>query len=442
GNLSDICCISSSPSRVALLSLVLGCKVEQCRRLRQRIRRFYPISGNEKDIGRGSRVGAVSDESFERSSLLDQIELELEGMLRSQSLFLIVIVFMLISMVNQAGSDGIKAESKDGEDLYLLGDRRSCWKTWLPKTYCKGGLGTSRCLRRCWEWSRGLVIEEARYEEAVLVEMEPSKKKKRRKREKTDIRKTKKMEEDDGDDRTRDGRKAAVKKRKFDDGAQSSTSHATESKTSEADEGTNRPRVLKHLRHVVGQLTYAESFQFGHKTEQASCSCSDDGVKVAKDEKASALRRCHLHTCSAFSPSIFQYIPQAVLFAQRQEAVRKDVERAFGVSQARFSIVKNLALFWDKIKIGNIMSACIILHNMIVEDERDEYTQFDVSEFQQREGNRSSHVDLTYSTDIPTNIANMMGVRTRIRDRQVHQQLKADLVEHMRSKFGRDQDNN
>ncbi|CAF2056523.1 unnamed protein product [Brassica oleracea] len=254
-----------------------------------------------------SEVGAVSNESVERSSLLDQIELEFEGMLRSQSLFLIVIVFMLISMVNQAGSDGVKAESKDGEDLYLLGDRRSCWKTWLPKTYCKGGLGTSRCLRRRWECSRGL--EEARYEEAVLVEMEPNKKKKKRKREKTDIRKTKKMEEDDGNDRTRDGRKAAAtKKRKFDDGAQSSTSHATESKTSEADEGTNRPRVLRHLRHVVGQSTYAESFQFGHKTEQASCSCSDDGVRVAKDEKASALRRCHLHTCSAFSLSLFQYM--------------------------------------------------------------------------------------------------------------------------------------
>uniref|UniRef100_A0A0D3CHK0 DDE Tnp4 domain-containing protein n=1 Tax=Brassica oleracea var. oleracea TaxID=109376 RepID=A0A0D3CHK0_BRAOL len=43
-----------------------------------------------------------------------------------------------------------------------------------------------------------------------------------------------------------------------------------------------------------------------------------------------------------------------------------------------------------------------------------------VKEFQQGEDNKSSHVDLTYSTDIPTNIANMMGVRTRIRDRQIH----------------------
>ncbi|XP_013632690.1 PREDICTED: uncharacterized protein LOC106338206, partial [Brassica oleracea var. oleracea] len=123
--------------------------------------------------------------------------------------------------------------------------------------------------------------------------------------------------------------------------------------------------------------------------------------------------------------------PKAVLFAQHQEAVRKDVERAFGVLQARFAIVKNPALFGDKVKIEKIMRACIILHNMIVEDERDGYTQYDVSEFQQGEDTGSSHVDLDFSTDMPTNIANMMGVRTRIRDRQMHQQLKADLVEHI-----------
>ena len=42
---------------------------------------------------------------------------------------------------------------------------------------------------------------------------------------------------------------------------------------------------------------------------------------------------------------------------------------------------------------------------------------------------------------MPTKIANMMSVRTRIRDRQMHQQLKAYLVEHLWSKFGRDGDN-
>ncbi|XP_024010848.1 uncharacterized protein LOC112086208 [Eutrema salsugineum] len=48
---------------------------------------------------------------------------------------------------------------------------------------------------------------------------------------------------------------------------------------------------------------------------------------------------------------------KARMFAKRQEATRKDVERAFGVLQARFAIVKNPALMWDKIKIGKIMQA-------------------------------------------------------------------------------------
>ncbi|CAN7000722.1 unnamed protein product, partial [Brassica rapa subsp. trilocularis] len=63
--------------------------------------------------------------------------------------------------------------------------------------------------------------------------------------------------------------------------------------------------------------------------------------------------------------------PKHCLFAKRQEFVRKDVERAFGVLQARFAVVRNPSNLWDKNKLGNIMRACIILHNMIVENERD-----------------------------------------------------------------------
>uniref|UniRef100_A0A0D3DQ76 DDE Tnp4 domain-containing protein n=1 Tax=Brassica oleracea var. oleracea TaxID=109376 RepID=A0A0D3DQ76_BRAOL len=130
-------------------------------------------------------------------------------------------------------------------------------------------------------------------------------------------------------------------------------------------------------------------------------------------------------------------VPKVVLFAQRQEAVRKDVERAFGVLQARFAIVRNPALSWDKVKIGKIMRACIILHNMIVENERDEGTQFNLSDFEEGEASRSSHVDRR-TRRMPTNIANQMGVRTEIRDTNVHAQLKRDLVEHIWAKFGTD----
>uniref|UniRef100_A0A0D3CJP2 Uncharacterized protein n=1 Tax=Brassica oleracea var. oleracea TaxID=109376 RepID=A0A0D3CJP2_BRAOL len=62
--------------------------------------------------------------------------------------------------------------------------------------------------------------------------------------------------------------------------------------------------------------------------------------------------------------------------------------------------------------------------------------------FQHGEETESSHVDLDFSSNMPTNLVNMMGFRTRVRDRQMHEQLKADLVEHLWSKFGEDEDNN
>ncbi|XP_009148795.2 uncharacterized protein LOC103872211 [Brassica rapa] len=128
--------------------------------------------------------------------------------------------------------------------------------------------------------------------------------------------------------------------------------------------------------------------------------------------------------------------PKAELFAERQESVRKDVERAFGVLQARFAIVKNPARIWDKEKIGRIMRTCVILHNMIVEDERHGYTLFDTSDFEAGESSRSSQVDFSYSTDTPSIISNMLPIRNQIRDQQIHARLKADLVENIWLKFG------
>uniref|UniRef100_A0A0D3BUW2 DDE Tnp4 domain-containing protein n=1 Tax=Brassica oleracea var. oleracea TaxID=109376 RepID=A0A0D3BUW2_BRAOL len=79
------------------------------------------------------------------------------------------------------------------------------------------------------------------------------------------------------------------------------------------------------------------------------------------------------------------------------------------------------------------------------EDERDGYTQFDVSAFAQPESNRSSLVDFAFSTDMPSNLGNvmnMMSIRNQIRDNKIHQQLKADLVENIWQNFGTNQDYN
>ena len=57
-------------------------------------------------------------------------------------------------------------------------------------------------------------------------------------------------------------------------------------------------------------------------------------------------------------------------FTKCQEGARKDVERAFGILQARFEILKNTVRQWDIGTIEDIMISCIILHNMIIEDEQ------------------------------------------------------------------------
>lgn len=63
---------------------------------------------------------------------------------------------------------------------------------------------------------------------------------------------------------------------------------------------------------------------------------------------------------------------KAKLFAELQESSRKDVEQAFGVLWARFAIVPNLACLMEEKDIDVMMKACVsmILHNMIVKDER------------------------------------------------------------------------
>ena len=59
------------------------------------------------------------------------------------------------------------------------------------------------------------------------------------------------------------------------------------------------------------------------------------------------------------------------VFAVQQEACRKDVERAFGVLQAKWKILHGPARLWKPKDLNCIMRACVILHNMVVEDERE-----------------------------------------------------------------------
>ncbi|XP_020258227.1 uncharacterized protein LOC109834602 [Asparagus officinalis] len=131
-------------------------------------------------------------------------------------------------------------------------------------------------------------------------------------------------------------------------------------------------------------------------------------------------------------------------FAKQQESCRKDVERAFGVLQARFAIVRQPARMWDLDVLGKIMRACIILHNMIVEDERDTYSRnWENIDFEPS-NNASSSTFFNVQTDVlPEFQVHVQHrseadnqTRAELRDKTQHIQLKKDLIEHIWQKFG------
>ena len=116
------------------------------------------------------------------------------------------------------------------------------------------------------------------------------------------------------------------------------------------------------------------------------------------------------------------------LFAAAQEACRKDVERAFGVLQACFAIVRGSVRFFHLETLQKIMKACIILHNMIVEDEQDDNEVVDL-DYEQNDGvdNPLLQVLREQSDEFLSYIER----HERIRDQEIHFQLQLDLVEHL-----------
>ncbi|KAK1614251.1 hypothetical protein QYE76_019768 [Lolium multiflorum] len=64
------------------------------------------------------------------------------------------------------------------------------------------------------------------------------------------------------------------------------------------------------------------------------------------------------------------------------EACRKDVERAFGVLQAQFAIVRYPALSWSHDQMWEVMQACVIMHNMIIEDDRKNHVRSHVGPYE------------------------------------------------------------
>jgi hypothetical protein len=75
-------------------------------------------------------------------------------------------------------------------------------------------------------------------------------------------------------------------------------------------------------------------------------------------------------TWSTFFKTIPTFVgPTRSHFAKWQESCRKNVERAFGMLQSRFSIVRYPALTWSQEQTWEVMNACVCMNNMIIESE-------------------------------------------------------------------------
>jgi len=104
------------------------------------------------------------------------------------------------------------------------------------------------------------------------------------------------------------------------------------------------------------------------------------------------------------------------------------LKELLGVLQKRFAMVRGPARFWSKEDLWYIMQACVILHNMIVEDERDEEEDFN---YHQEPHGILVLRPADYERHDPLVLEEFLKIHDEIEDRSTHERLRDDLVEHL-----------
>ncbi|XP_047950790.1 uncharacterized protein LOC125196340 [Salvia hispanica] len=125
--------------------------------------------------------------------------------------------------------------------------------------------------------------------------------------------------------------------------------------------------------------------------------------------------------------------PKQSYFAAKQESARKDVERAFGVLQARWAILRCPVRQWHENDVASIMYACIILHNMIIDDEG-----YSAEYWAPEEGASTSHGIATapLQMGVPRSNAYLIQRFADMQRETSHTTLQADMVEEVWNRRG------
>ncbi|XP_076928921.1 uncharacterized protein LOC143593062 [Bidens hawaiensis] len=105
-------------------------------------------------------------------------------------------------------------------------------------------------------------------------------------------------------------------------------------------------------------------------------------------------------------------------YFKKQESARKDIERCFGVLKKRWHYVKNPCRVWTLAKMSDAMYTCIILHNMILEDEGKAICQHYIPKSVPEQFPEPTQDQRTYNIH-------------QLTSSDIYNQLKADLVQHV-----------
>ena len=95
-------------------------------------------------------------------------------------------------------------------------------------------------------------------------------------------------------------------------------------------------------------------------------------------------------------------------------------------------MVRGPARLWSKEDLWYIMQCCVLLHNMIVEDEREEP---DDCNYHQEPNGIGVFKPKDYEHRDPLLLNDFLKIHEEIEDRSSHERLRDDLVEHLWARY-------
>jgi hypothetical protein len=123
-----------------------------------------------------------------------------------------------------------------------------------------------------------------------------------------------------------------------------------------------------------------------------------------------------------------KWIGETSFFSMKQALVRKDVKCAFGLLKKRFNILAISDRSYSQRTLDLIMRAYIILHNMIIDDERD-------GGYNDNYHTVTSVVAPPITYETPVSLTTILQREAHLTSSLIFLNLQSDLIEHVWNKF-------